>query len=593
MAAIPAPTARPKAAPFVPESFDGTKWEQIEPLMTALLERPVPSRAELERWLIDRSELEAACGEARALLYIAMTCSTEDERTQGAYSRYVREVPPKMKPLNFELDRRQVALAEQHGLVEAPVRGERFGVLMRDVEAEVALFRQENVPLETELTLLAQKFDQTVGAMTVNFDGREQTFPQMARYGESTDRAVREAAWRAVAARRLKDRDAIDGIFDEMIGLRHRVALNAGFDNYVGYTFKSRHRFDYGPKECFDFHEACEKAVVPLVRRLDAQRARALGVESLRPWDLAVDIKGRPPLRPFTNGADLVARTRAVFDNLDPRLGEMFRSLGDGRNDRGPVNGECLDLDSRKGKAPGGYQYMLDRSRRPFIFMNAAGMQGDVSTMLHEAGHAFHSMLCIDEPLVAYRTPPLEFAEVASMSMELLSLGHYGDTGAFYSDEVDLARARRHEIESSVVLLPWIATIDAFQHWIYANPGHSRGARRAFWLTLDERFGHTVEWGGLEDARASLWHRQKHIFDYPFYYIEYGIAQLGALGLWLIGLEQGEKRAVELYTRAMALGGSRPLPELFEAAGLKFDFGPATVARLVERVERELEKLPE
>ncbi len=587
------PTARPRPAPFVPEGFDGTRWEQIEPLMTALLRRPVPSRAELERWLIDRSELDAACSEARALLYIAMTCRTEDAATQGAYSAYVTDVPPKYKPVSFELDKRQAALTREHRLVEAPERGARFRVLARDTEADVALFRPENVPIETELTLLAQKFDQTVGSMTVNFDGREQTFPQMARYGESTDRAVREGAWRAVTERRLRDRGAIDAIYDEMIGLRQRVALNAGFGDYTAYAFKSKHRFDYGPKECFDFHAACEKVVVPLIRRLDAQRKRALNLEALRPWDLAVDIKGRAPLRPFSGGAELVDKSRVVFDRLDPGLGEMFRALGDGRNARGPVDGECLDLDSRKGKAPGGYQYMLDRSRRPFIFMNAAGMQGDVSTMLHEAGHAFHSMLCIDEPLLSYRSAPMEFAEVASMSMELLTLGHWGDAGAYYKDEVELARARRHQIERSVVLLPWIATIDAFQHWVYGNPGHSLEERRAFWLTLDARFGHAVDWSGLEEVRANYWHRQKHIFDYPFYYIEYGIAQLGALGLWLIGLEQGEKKAVELYKRALSLGGSRPLPELFEAAGLKFDFGPGTVARLVERVERELEKLPE
>jgi len=586
------PTARPRPAPFVPAEFDGTCWEAIEPLLRALLQRPIPSRAELERWLIDRSDLEAACSEARAFLYIAMTCRTDDEATQEAYSAYVRDVPPRMKPLQFELDRRQVALAMEHGLVEAPVRGERFRVLMRDVGAEVELFRPENVPIETELTLLAQKFDQTVGAMTAVFDGREQTFPQMARYSESTDRVQREGAWRSVAQRRLNDRDAIDGIYDDMIARRHRVAINAGFEDYTGFAFKSMHRFDYGPEECFGFHAACEKAVVPLVRRLDERRRRALQLEALRPWDLAVDPKGRPPLRPFSGGAELVARSRVVFDNLDPRLGAMFRTLGDGSNASGPVEGECLDLDSRKGKAPGGYQYMLDRSRRPFIFMNAAGMHNDAVVMLHEAGHAFHSMLCVEEPLLAYRTAPIEFAEVASMSMELISMSHWGDAGAYYRDDVDLARARRQQLERAVSVLPWIATIDAFQHWVYANPGHSRDDRRAYWLTLDQRFGHSVDWSGLETERASHWHRQSHLFDHPFYYIEYGIAQLGALGLWLTALEQGEKKAVELYTRAMSLGGSRPLPELFEAAGLKFDFGAANVARLVERVERELENLP-
>jgi oligoendopeptidase F len=282
----------------------------------------------------------------------------------------------------------------------------------------------------------------------------------------------------------------------------------------------------------------------------------------------------------------------------------MLATLGDGSNTQGARTGESLDLDSRKGKAPGGYQYMLDRQRRPFIFMNAAGLEGDVSTMLHEAGPAFHSMLCVEEPLVAYRSSPIEFAEVASMTMELLTMPHWGKhtprsagecafSECFYPDDLELARARRHQLERSVTLLPWIATIDAFQHWLYANPKHGRGERREFWLSLDGRFGHEVDWGGLETERACVWQRQKHLFDYPFYYIEYGIAQLGALGLWVHSLEKGEASAVQAYIRGLSLGGSRPLPELFRAAGLEFDFSESTVKRLAERVERELEKLPE
>jgi oligoendopeptidase F len=290
---------------------------------------------------------------------------------------------------------------------------------------------------------------------------------------------------------------------------------------------------------------------------------------------------------------DLVTKSRHVFQRLDPRLAAMFSSLGDGSNTKGAEGGACLDLDSRKGKAPGGYQSMRDRSRKAFIFMNAAGLQRDVETMVHEAGHAFHSMLCKEDPLVAYRHSPIEFAEVASMSMELLTMPYWQGAGSYYASQEDFLRAKRKQVEGSVSLLPWIATIDAFQHWIYTRPTHTRAERTAFWLGLDERFGHAVSWQGVEPPRASMWHRQMHLFSSPMYYIEYGIAQLGALGLWLRSLEDGEKTAIEAYIKALSLGGSKPLPELFKAAGLKFDFGEATIGRLVERVEKELEKLPE
>jgi oligoendopeptidase F len=289
----------------------------------------------------------------------------------------------------------------------------------------------------------------------------------------------------------------------------------------------------------------------------------------------------------------MMAKSVRAFNRLDPRLGKMLATLGDGTNCKGPAGGACLDLDTRHGKAPGGYQAMRDRTRKPFIFMNAAGLHRDLETMVHEAGHAFHSLLCVEEPLLHYRGAPLEFCEVASMSMELLTMPYWGGKDGFYPNEEDLARARRKQLEGSIVLLPWIATIDAFQHWIYSHPGHSRADRAAAWLALDDRFGNAVSWEGLEPYRAALWHRQLHLFGAPFYYIEYGIAQLGALQLWVMSLEKGEKAAIEAYVKGLSLGGSRPLPELFKAAGLEFDFGPAIVGRLAERVERELEKLPE
>jgi oligoendopeptidase F len=574
-AAISPPAAPGPGGPgrFVPPDLEATRWENLQPLYGALLDRPLRCEGCLERLLLDRSDLDAAASEARTDLYIEMTCHTDDPQAKAAYLRFVQEVDPKLKETGFALDRRVVESPHAEALDRR-----RYEVMMRELRADVEIYRPENVPLQTEDTTLDQQHDEVCGAMTVEFRGEERTLPQMAKFLEETDRAVREEAWRAIWWRRAQDRDRLDGIFDRMVNLRHRIAQNAGFETYRDYMFKARHRFDYTPEDCRTFHESVEAVCVPFMRRLNAQRAAALGVDPLRPWDLAVDVRGRPPLRPFERAEDLVERTSRLFHRMDPRLGGMFDSL------RG---GSCLDLESRKGKAPGGYQAHRDRTLRPFIFMNAVGLHGDLETMVHEAGHAFHSILCHGEPLLHYRHAPIEFAEVASMSMELLSFPYLDE---FYG-EADAARARRQRLEEIATLLPWIATIDAFQHWVYENPGHGREDRCRHWIELNDRFGPAASWEGLETFREFSWQRQGHLFGVPFYYIEYGIAQLGALQLWM-RFRRDATGAIAAYKRALALGGSRPLPELFEAAGIEFDFGPTIMRRLVGEVEKELARLP-
>jgi len=595
MPSAPAPTPPSPVTPhaidgsFVPASLRVRSFDDVHAYFHALQSRAIHSVHDLERWLIDRGELAAACSESRADLYISMTCNTEDQASAQAFTSFVEDIDPKLKLAGFELDKRLVQLSQQF-----PLPPDRYAVLLRAAKADVALFREANVPRETRHDLLVQQFEALSGGLTVQFEGQERTLPQMARYQEQTDRDLRERAWRTVTERRLQEASKFSDIFDQMLALRQQIAGEAGFANYVDYTFVAKHRFDYTPAHCFAFHEGVEKHVVPLVRSFDEQRRKQLGLPALRPWDLAVDPKGRGPLKPFAGGKELVSRSVEAMRALDPRLAAMLASLGDGTEARGARDAANFDLDSRKGKAPGGYQYMRDRSRRPFIFMNAAGLHKDVETMVHEAGHAFHSMLSGDEPLVEYRTAPIEFCEVASMSMELLTMHHWTAPGSFYAPGSDDARrAIREQLKRSVLLLPWIATIDAFQHHLYSNPSHTREQRTAWWLQLDDRFASRVDWSGLEPARAHLWQRQLHLFSVPFYYIEYGIAQLGALQLWLQSVEQGETKAIDSYMRAMRLGGSKPLPELFAAAGLSFDFSPSIIERLVERVRLELERVPE
>ena len=566
--------AAPTAFRFIPATLDATQWSQLEPLYQKLLDRTLKCANCLEGLILDRSELDAAAAEAEANLYIAMTCHTDDADIKARFLKFVEEVDPNLKRVGFDLDRKIVESPHASALDQA-----RYGTLLRSLKQEVKLFRAENVPLQTEVTKLDQQYSEINGAMTVQFDGTERTLPQMARFLEETDRARREASWRVVAERRLQDVTRIDAIYDEMLQLRAKMAANAGYPNFRDFQHDRLQRFDYTPAHCAAFHEAVEKTCVPLARRMQARRAKALGLTALRPWDLKVDVKGRSPLRPFEGADQMVERTSKVYHRMDSELARMFDSM------RG---GGCLDLDSRKGKAPGGYQYQRQLSRVPFIFMNAAGMHRDLTTMVHEAGHAFHSLLSKNDPILAYRGSPMEFAEVASMSQELLTLPYLEE---FFST-ADAERARRELLEGVISMLPWIAQIDAFQHWVYLNPGHSSAERTKAWLDLDARFGGSLDWSGIEGSRAHMWQRQLHLFGMPFYYIEYGIAQLGSLQLWLAS-KKSEKDALAAYKRALTLGGSKPLPELFAAAGLRFDFGPATVQSLMDAVGAELDRLPD
>jgi oligoendopeptidase F len=557
---------------FVPADIDATNWDNLQPYYQQLLDREFKCSGCLEQFLLDRSELDAAASEAGSNLYITMTCNTEDKNAKDAFLSFVENVEPELKKLGFELNKKVVSSQHIDSLDK-----DRFRVLVRDWCADVEIFRDENVPLQTEDTKLGQEYAELCGAMMVNFDGEERTMPQMGMYQQDQDRSVREASWRAVAERRLQDRDTIDGIFDKMVANRNQTAQNAGFEEYRGYMFAVKHRFDYTPEDCIAFHDAIDEACMPIVRALAKERKEALGVDTLRPWDIAVDPHGHAALKPFDSADDLIEKTSKLFHRMDTELGDMFDTMRDG--------GYSLDLDSRKGKAPGGYQASRDRQRKPFIFMNAAGLPRDLDTMVHEAGHAFHYMLCRHDDLVWYRGAPLEFAEVASMSMELLA---YPFLDEFYSPE-EIKRAIKKHLEGIVSTLTWVATIDAFQHWIYLNPEHTREERTAHWLELGERFGGSVDWTGLEAEQEAVWHRQLHPFEVPFYYVEYGIAQLGALQMWLKYIEN-PKEAIAAYKNGLELGASKTLPSLFEASGLKFDFTTDMVSTLMKTVGEELVK---
>jgi oligoendopeptidase F len=559
---------------FVPKKVDMGDWASVEPLFKKLelAAKSISTPKQLEQWVRDAGELGSALDQEGATRYVNMTCATDDAEIEKAYLHFIEGIEPNAKPRWHKFKELFLSLPSHKKLPD-----KRWKVFKRAVKNDVELFRPENVPLQVEESKLDQQYQKTMAAMTVTFQGKEQTLQQMSRYMEETDRSLRKEAGLLIANRRLQEKEKLEQIYDDLLKLRAKIAKNAGLPSYREYAFRSKQRFDYSPRECEAFHNTVAEVVVPLARDLQRRRARLLGLETLRPWDTSVDVRGREPLRPFKDAKTLVDKCYGIFNKVDPALARDFNILR---------TKKLLDLDSRKGKAPGGYQCSLEEARLPFIFMNAVGLHRDVQTMLHEAGHAFHALATRDEPLLAYRQAPMEFCEVASMSMELLGGRHLTE---FYSEE-DADRARRQHLEGIIMLLPWVATIDAFQHWIYTHPEHSREARKETWLGLLDRFGGIEDYSGYEDARAYLWHRQPHLFGLPFYYIEYGIAQLGALQLWLKS-KKDVKAAVRNYRTALALGGSRPLPELFSAAKIKFDFGAKTVGPLVKAIEKELATL--
>ncbi len=564
--------AKPRT--FVPQNLDLGDWPQIAPIFEQLEVRAAQATtvAEFEKWLLDWSELSAALDEENSRRNIAMTCHTDNADAEKAFLHFVENVEPQLKPRQFELEKIYVAHPQRNNLPKP-----RFEVFDREVKNHVELFRPENVALETEEAKLGQQYQKLIGAQTVSFRGEEKTLVQMGRFLEEPDRALRQEAWELVAKRRLQDSEKCEEILDELIKLRTQIAKNAGFENYRDFIFRLKSRFDYTPRDCEKFHDAIESEIMPAVREIQNERKRQLKLEKLRPWDSAVDPQNRAPLKPFADVGEMVSRTQNIFNHLDAELAAGFQQMQDLK---------LLDLDNRKGKAPGGYQSTLSEARVPFIFMNAVGVQRDVETILHEAGHAFHAQATRGEDLYAYRGAPIEFCEVASMAMELLGNEFLEE---FYATP-EANRARKTHLEGIIGFFPWMAIVDAFQHWIYTHIGHTRAERKAAYLKLMDRFGGDVDWTGLEESRAYSWHRQLHIFLYPFYYVEYGIAQLGALQVWA-NSHRDKVKALNDYKNSLALGGSRPLPELFSAAGCKFQFDAATIKPLIELAGNELKKL--
>lgn len=558
---------------FLPADFSLDSWQDLEPYFDRLYELidSAETVEDLEDVLRRYSELDVVAYEEYCRRYVRMTCRTANEIFEEAYLDYEENIQPRLKEANHEFHQR---LTEHPKFDELPE--ETYNVFKRSVENFVELFREENVPLETEVSKLSQKYQKLTGSLTVEFDGEEKTLQQMRKYLEELGRDVRQDAWKTAREKRYEHRDEFAGLFDELQGLRLQIAKNAGFDDYRQYIFREKERFDYTPEDCYEFHAAVEDHIVPLKEKIQTIRRDKLDLDRLRPWDTSVNLFEQPPLEVYESADELVDIVSTLLGNVEPEIEDFLRKM----HEKG-----TLSLINRKGKAPGGYQIVFKEARIPFVFMNGVGRHRGVKTLLHESGHAVHTFLCRDEMLSTYRETTAEFAETASMSMELFG-GEYLDE--IYS-EVDARRVRVDKLESLINLFPWVARVDRFQHEIYQAPP-SADRRREVWRRLNDRFAGIVDWSGYEDYRNHSWHSQLHVFQYPFYYVEYGIAQLAAVQLWQRFLAD-KQQALDDYKNALSLGGSRPLPELFEAADLDFDFSAQTIEPIAEFLDDQIDRL--
>ena len=564
----------PRPRTFLPPDYKVKDWDTLEPYLEELKNRHLNNAQDLEQWLLDRSELESILAEEMGWRYIRMTCDTQDETATEAFNYFVNEIEPKAAPYDHALNEK---------LIRSPflqeLDPEKYRIYLRSVQKAIEIFREENIPLNTEITTKQQQYAAITGAMTVTLEGEEMTLQRAADRLKSLDRQVREEAYRAIQERRYQDQDPLHALYTDLVSLRHQVAQNAGFANFRDYMFASLGRFDYTPQDCFDFHAAIRSTLVPVISALDRERKANLALAELKPWDLDVDDSGKPPLEPFKTGEELLEKTIQCFYRLDTFLGDCLVTMR---------NMNRLDLESRKGKAPGGYNYPLDETGVPFIFMNATSSLRDVVTMLHEGGHAVHSFLTHPLPLGAFKHPPSEVAELASMSMELISMDYWD---LFFSDADELRRAKRTHLESVLETFPWVATIDRFQHWVYENPAHTLAEREENWLRIFDAFNQQeVSWAGLEKYKAVLWQKQLHLYEVPFYYIEYAMAQLGAIAMWKF-YKQDPQAALAGYKAALSLGYTRTIGEVYAAAGIRFDFSPEYIKSLADFVQEEMAKL--
>jgi len=548
-------------------------WETLEPYFLELSNREISSETDLIKWLKDRSELEAYLEEDFAWRYIHMTSDTTNDSYTQAFQFFAEEIEPKMAPWNDVLNRKLIESPFISSIQKAP-----YEIFLKRIENQIKLYREENIPLLTELQVKQQEFGRISGSMSVHIQGKEYTMEQASTFLKNQDRNLRQEAFEKIAERRMQDKDKLNHLLKELIGLRQKVAKNAGFDNFRDYSFAALGRFDYGPKETFEFQESIHQEIVPIMKDFADKRRKSLGLAVLKPWDMEVDISGKAPLKPFQNGEELIEKSIECFDRLDPYFGDCLKSM---------KKHGFFDVESRQGKSPGGYNYPLAESGAPFIFMNSAGAFRDLTTMVHEGGHAIHTFLTRDLSINDFKHLTSEIAELASMSMELLSMKYWD---IFFPNSEDLKRAKEEQLVDVLKTFPWVAIIDRFQDRIYTQNLENLNLEQT-WNSIYQEFGAGFcDWTGYEEYRNHLWQKQLHIFEVPFYYIEYAIAGLGAIAVWK-NFTENPDTAIQNYRRALSLGYTESISETYKTAGIKLDMSGRYISELAGFIKNQMMEL--
>jgi oligoendopeptidase F len=555
---------------FLSKQLIVRSWKDVEPYFLELLAMPIADAVELDGWLSRRSELDSVLEEEKAWLFIRQSCHTDNAEYARAFSDYIGDIEEQYSLVTHRLNQKLLSICHT---VTCP---DRYEIFIRTIRKQTEIFREKNVKIQTELEIEEQQYGAITGSMTIIVSGKELTLQQAQNHLKSNNRTTRKQIFESIWQRRSLDYTKLNDLLTSLLEKRQRMAVNAGFDNYLGYRFSQLGRFDYTLKECGEFHQSVRQTIMPLLRQIQHSRREKLSLDLLMPYDLDVDAEGKPPIQPFRTTKELTGKSILCLSEIDPLFGEFIRIMD---------AGGYLDLDSRKGKAPGGYNYPLHESNVPFIFMNATNNLRDLETMMHECGHAIHTFLCKDLDLVYYKEFPAEIAEVASMAMELISMEYWHH---FIPDREELRRARISQLESILQVLPWIATIDKFQQWLYLNPGHSVPDRLDAWARIEGEFSTgLVTWKGYEEHQKNMWQKQIHIYQFPLYYIEYGIAQLGAIAIWK-NYKENPRETIHSYKSALSRGYSMTLPELYKLAGIQFDFSPDYIRTLGSFVQNEI-----
>ncbi|MCK5822507.1 MAG: M3 family oligoendopeptidase [Bacteroidales bacterium] len=559
---------------FVSKDLKIKSWESIDSYYSELETREINSINDLEKWMHNRSELDSVLEEDLAWRYIKMNCDTTDKSLTDDFNFFVTEIEPNISKYSNILDEKFIESKFTNQLDK-----KKYFIPIRTIKRKLQIFREKNIPIFAMLQKEEQEYGAIAANMTIKYDGEEITLQKAANYLKNTDRDLREKVYFLINNRRLQEVDNFNNILTKLIAKRNEVAKNTDFENYRDYKFVELNRFDYTIDDCVEFHNSIKSNVCPIVNRINQNRKESLNLDVLKPWDLDVDINLKTPLKPFENTEELIDKSIKCFTQVRPKYGEYLSKM----NELG-----FLDLDARKGKAPGGFNYPLYESNIPFIFTNATGNLRDVETICHEGGHAIHSIVSSTLELVDFKELPSEVAELASMSMELISMEHWN---VFFENKEELIRAKQSQLEGIIGVLPWIAIVDKFQHWLYLNPNHSVEERKNNWVKIAKEFGsNVIDFTGCEDFYANTWQKQLHIFEVPFYYIEYAMAQLGAIAIWR-NYKRNPEKTLDNYEKALRLGYSVTIPEIYETAGIKFNFSNDYVKELMLFVNEELAEL--